>query len=84
MNESNYQFRGTDGYIISDDLMLTANIAIKMNKPLLVKGRTGHRQDGTGRIHRQGPRKEADHLEHQVHYESAGWTVSVRCGSAAL
>lgn len=40
MNESNYQFRGTDGYIISDDLMLTANIAIKMNKPLLVKGRT--------------------------------------------
>lgn len=37
MNESNYQFRGTDDYIISDDLMLTANIAIRMNKPLLVK-----------------------------------------------
>ena len=41
MNESNYQFRGTDDYIISDDLMLTANIAIRMNKPLLVKGEPG-------------------------------------------
>ena len=41
MNESNYQFRGTDDYIISDDLMLTANIAIRMKKPLLVKGEPG-------------------------------------------
>ena len=77
MNESNYQFRGTDDYIISDDLMLTANIAIRMNKPLLVKGEPGT-------IHCQGSRKEADRLEHQIHHESAGRAVSVRCGSAAL
>ena len=41
MNETIYQFKGTDDYIIDDDLMLTTNIAIKMNKPLLVKGEPG-------------------------------------------
>lgn len=41
MTETNYQFTGTDEYIINDDLMLTMNIAIKMNKPLLVKGEPG-------------------------------------------
>ena len=41
MNETIYQFKGTDDYIVDDDLMLTANIAIKMNKPLLVKGEPG-------------------------------------------
>lgn len=41
MAETNYQFTGTDEYIINDDLMLTMNIAIKMNKPLLVKGEPG-------------------------------------------
>ena len=41
MSETVYQFQGTDDYIINDDLMLTMNIAIKMNKPLLVKGEPG-------------------------------------------
>ena len=41
MDETIYQFKGTDDYIIDDDLMLTTNIAIKMNKPLLVKGEPG-------------------------------------------
>ena len=41
MNETIYQFKGTDDYIVDDDLMLTANIAIKMNKPPLVKGEPG-------------------------------------------
>jgi len=41
MNETVYQFKGTDDYIIDDELMLTMNIAIKMNKPLLVKGEPG-------------------------------------------
>ena len=41
MNENIYQFKGTDDYIIDDELMLTMNIAIKMNKPLLVKGEPG-------------------------------------------
>ena len=80
MNESNYQFRGTDDYIISDDLMLTANIAIRMNKPLLVKG-----EPGTGKTAlAESIAKEADRLEHQIHHESAGRAVSVRCGPAAL
>ncbi len=40
-NENLYQFNGTDDYIISDELKLTMNIAIQMNKPLLVKGEPG-------------------------------------------
>jgi len=39
--ENLYQFQGTDDYIIDDELMLTMDIAIKMNKPLLVKGEPG-------------------------------------------
>lgn len=41
MTESIYRFKSADNYIISDDLMVTANIAIAMNKPLLVKGEPG-------------------------------------------
>lgn len=41
MADNNYRFKGTDEYIINDDLMVTMNIAIKMNKPLLVKGEPG-------------------------------------------
>ena len=41
MRDDDYGFRGTEEYIIDDDLMLTINIAIKMNKPLLVKGEPG-------------------------------------------
>ena len=76
MNENTYQFKGTDDYIISDDLMLTMNIAIKMNKPLLVKG-----EPGTGRhcgSHRKSARQGADSLEHQVYHEGAGRPVPVR------
>lgn len=36
-----FQFKGTDNYIIDEELMLTMNIAMKMNKPLLVKGEPG-------------------------------------------
>lgn len=41
MDKNIFRFRGTDDYIINDELMLTINIAIKMNKPLLVKGEPG-------------------------------------------
>ena len=41
MNERKNQFESVDDYIISDDLKLTANIAISMHKPLLVKGEPG-------------------------------------------
>lgn len=41
MTETIYRFQGTDDYIIDDELKLTMNIAIGMNKPLLVKGEPG-------------------------------------------
>ncbi|MDO4393647.1 MAG: MoxR family ATPase [Bacillota bacterium] len=41
MSDRTFRFESVDNYIISDDLKLTANIAISMNKPLLVKGEPG-------------------------------------------
>ncbi|MBQ1406523.1 MAG: MoxR family ATPase [Eubacterium sp.] len=41
MNENINVFKGASDYIADDDLLLTANIAIAMNKPLLVKGEPG-------------------------------------------
>ena len=41
MTEDIYAFNSTDEYIVDDDLMLTVNIAIAMDKPLLVKGEPG-------------------------------------------
>ena len=38
MTDSIFQFNGTDDYIIDDELKLTMNIAIKMNKPLFTAG----------------------------------------------
>jgi MoxR-like ATPase len=46
MKEVNKDFRGTDEYIVDDDLMLTANIAIAMKRPLLVKGEPGTGKTG--------------------------------------
>ena len=43
MTETIYAFKGTDDYIIDDDLALTVNIAMKMNKPLLIKGEQARR-----------------------------------------
>ena len=41
ITEAKGRFSGTDEYIINDELMMTVNIAISMNKPLLVKGEPG-------------------------------------------
>ena len=41
MTETIMNFKGTEDYIIDAELELTMNIAIKMNKPLLVKGEPG-------------------------------------------
>lgn len=41
MNEDMTRFKGTDDYIIDEDIELTMNIAIEMGKPLLVKGEPG-------------------------------------------
>ena len=54
MTETIYKFQGTDDYIIDDELKMTMNIAIGMNKPLLVKG-----EPGTGKSASSPPRTAA-------------------------
>lgn len=41
MSEDIIRFKGTDDYIIDEELKSTMNIAIEMGKPLLVKGEPG-------------------------------------------
>lgn len=41
MTENINRFNGLDNYIVDDDLKLTVNIALGMNKPLLIKGEPG-------------------------------------------
>ena len=39
------RFKGTDDYIATKDLAVAVNAAITLERPLLVKGRTGDGQD---------------------------------------
>ena len=43
MADSNdfYQFRGTEGYIVSQPLIDAVNCAIALERPLLIKGEPG-------------------------------------------
>lgn len=42
------QFRGSGTYVASEELLKVTNIAIALQKPLLVKGEPGTGQDGFG------------------------------------
>ncbi len=38
---SEARFRGTDRYVVTDDLMMAVNAAVTLGRPLLVKGEPG-------------------------------------------
>jgi MoxR-like ATPase len=40
------RFEGTDSYVATEDLTIAVNAAVTLERPLLVKGEPGHRQDG--------------------------------------
>ena len=43
------KFQGTEHYILSDELALAVNAAVKLEKPLLLKGEPGTGTDHSGR-----------------------------------
>ena len=67
------EFRGSQDYVASEELLQAANIAIALQKPLLIKG-----EPGTGKtvlaqaIATAMGKQEAHHLEHQVHHQGPG------------
>ena len=58
-------FSGSNRYVASDELMMAVNIAMTLQKPLLIKG-----EPGTGKT-----MLETDYLECQVYHQGAGWPV---------
>ena len=38
------RFEGTDSYVATQDLMMAVNAALALERPLLIKGRTGRRR----------------------------------------
>ena len=54
------RFEGTSGYVATDDLKVSVNAAIALERPLLVKGEPGNRQNCPGAGNRQGAGRSAD------------------------
>ena len=78
------RFTGTDKYIVSPELKDVVNVSIALGRPLLVKGEPGTGKTLLGPQHRQGPGKEADRVEHQVHHQgqATASTSTTRCSAS--
>ena len=68
----NLTFEGSKNYVASEELMRSVNIAIALQKPLLIKG-----EPGTGKTNFAGSWQKAHHLEYQIHHKGAGWSLCV-------
>ena len=72
-------FDSTDTYISTDELSMAVDAAVKLERPLLVKGEPRHRQDAPGRGDCQDGGPEADSVAHQVEHQGHQRAVRVRC-----
>ena len=69
----NLTFEGSKNYVASEELMRSVNIAIALQKPLLIKG-----EPGTGKtMLAEAIWQKAYHLEYQIHHKGAGWSLCV-------
>lgn len=73
----NLTFEGSKNYVASEELMRSVNIAIALQKPLLIKGEPGYRQNHACRSNFAGSWQKAYHLEYQIHHKGAGWSLCV-------
>ena len=54
----NLQYSGSDDYIVSDDLKNSVNIAITLQKPLLIKGEPGTGKTMLAEVREARPKEE--------------------------
>lgn len=69
------EFKGSQNYVASEELMRAVNIAMVLEKPLLIKGEPGTGKTMLAEAISQAAGKKADHLEHQVHHQGPGRAV---------
>ena len=69
-------FEGSENYVVSDELANAVNVAIALEKPLLIKG-----EPGTGKTMLAEPLPSFGYaafgVEHQVNYKGSGRALCV-------
>lgn len=69
-------FQGSKNYVASEELMRSVNIAMALQKPLLIKGEPGTGKTMLAEAISEALGKTGD-LEHQIHHKSSGRSVRV-------
>ncbi len=73
---TNTQFNSTQDYVASEELLASVNVAIALQKPLLIKGSRAQARPCSRRQSRTRSAK-AYHMEYQVHDKGTGRLVYV-------
>ena len=68
-------FDSTDTYISTDELSMAVDAAVKLERPLLIKGEPGTGKTLVSRGSRQNTRSAADFLAYQINDQSDQWLV---------
>ena len=74
---SDNRFASTSTYVASQELLDAVNVAMVLEKPLLIKGEPGTGKTMLAAAVAESLGKETDHMEHQVHHQGSGRTVYV-------
>jgi DNA polymerase III delta prime subunit len=76
------EFRGTDRYIATEELMAAVNAAMVLSRPLLIKGEPGTGKTLLAAEIARSLVEAAVRVAHQVHHQGAAGAVRIRRGVA--
>ena len=66
------EFRGSQNYVASEELLRAANIAMVLQKPLLIKGEPGTGKTMLAEAISQALNSEREHQEKRIEEETIG------------